>query len=291
MNKIIHLNDYDFNYVEEGSGQTVILVHGSASDIRTWSAQIEAFAKEYHVVAYSRRFHWPNEKIKENQDYSMQQHVADLRALITYWSHEPVYLIGHSYGALMGIEMACSSPELIRKLVLVEPPAIRLFVSNVPKPVELLKLLFSKPRIAMSIVKLGATGLGPATKAAKQGHMEKALQLFGEAALGKKAFQKMSAARKEQALVNLTKSELTGSGFLPIPINKLRNCTIPTLLLTGELSPPVFSHLAARLEELLPLCNRNKIPRSSHIVHEDNAEDFNSAVLSFLKLKNDSRSE
>ena len=40
----------------------------------------EAFAATYHVVAYSRRYHWPNDKIMSGADYSMDEQVNDLDA-------------------------------------------------------------------------------------------------------------------------------------------------------------------------------------------------------------------
>ncbi|MEZ5395179.1 MAG: alpha/beta hydrolase [Bryobacterales bacterium] len=53
------------------------------------------------------------------------------------------------------------------------------------------------------------------------------------------------------------------------------------MLVTGSLSPSVFHRFADRLEELLPDVQRVEIPDASHIVHEDNPEDLNAAVLAF----------
>jgi len=38
-----------------------------------------------------------------------------------------------------------------------------------------------------------------------------------------------------------------------------------------------------RLEELMPNTTRVEIRNASHIVHEDNTPDYNTAVLSFLE--------
>ncbi len=278
----LSLNKYEFNYVEKGSGEKIIFIHGSASDRRTWNKTIDTLAEDYQTIAYSRRYHWPNKKINNGADYSMQQHVDDLKAIIQFLGDEPVNLVGHSYGALMAIELACHHPELIHKMILSEPPAIRLFVSNIPKPSELLRLLFNKPKTALSIIKLGATGLGPATKAAEAGDMEKAMRLFGKAALGKRTFKNMSAERREQALVNLTTAEFTGSGFLSLDAEELEAIQIPTLLLNGALSPKIYHHLADSLGELLPNLQRTTITKASHIIHEDNLGAYCTALRNFL---------
>ena len=69
-------------YVEQGDGDPIVLVHGSASDYRSWQVQLDAFAKRYWAIAYSRRYHWPNEPIAAQSDYSMEEHVRDLEALL-----------------------------------------------------------------------------------------------------------------------------------------------------------------------------------------------------------------
>jgi pimeloyl-ACP methyl ester carboxylesterase len=175
----------------------------------------------------------------------MAEHIEDLKILLNTLQAKPAHLIGHSYGALMALVLASEEPQYVRSLILAEPPAITLFVSNSPKPVELLKLLFSRPRTALAIIKLGATGLGPATTAAQKGDMEEAMRLFGRAALGPETFNRMSEERKEQVRVNLTQAEFLGSGFLPLEDRKLRDIEVPTLLLTGQSSPSVFRNVSS----------------------------------------------
>lgn len=49
------------HYVQEGSGPTIVFVHGSLSDYSYWSDQLPQFATHYHVIAYSRRYNYPND--------------------------------------------------------------------------------------------------------------------------------------------------------------------------------------------------------------------------------------
>jgi pimeloyl-ACP methyl ester carboxylesterase len=279
----VNVNGTALEYKEVGVGEPVVLVHGSASDYRTWHFQQEAFSEQFRVITYSRRYHWPNGPIPVGADYSMAEHVADLSSLLHALDAGPAHLVGHSYGAFVSLLLAQQEPHLVRTLVLSEPPVITLFVSNTPKPLELLKLLATRPRTAAAIVKLGATGLGPATSAAERGDVEETLRLSGTAILGRAAYAGLSEDRKEQALINTIPAELTGSGFLPLEAEQLRGVTTPTLLLTGQSSPGVFHRLADRLEELLPRTERVEIPESSHIMHEDNAPAYNASVLSFIE--------
>ena len=279
----VNVNGAAFEYLDAGDGEPVVFVHGSASDYRTWHLQQDGLAGRFRVVTFSRRYHWPNQPIPDGADYAMAEHIADLRALLHALRAAPAHLVGHSYGAFVCLLLAQQDPHLVRTLVPAEPPAITLFVSNRPKPLELLKLLVTRPRTAAAIVKLGARGLGPATAAAKRGDMEAAMRLFGMAALGREAYGRLSETRREQVRANLFPAELLGSGLLPLDAKKLRGIMTPTMLLTAQASPRVFHRLADRLEELLPHAERVEIPDASHIMHEDNAPVFNTAVRSFVE--------
>jgi pimeloyl-ACP methyl ester carboxylesterase len=278
----LSVDGYRFHCMERGDGPPVLFVHGSVSDYRTWQAQIDEFAGRFRAIAYSRRYHWPNEPIKDGADYAMLEHVHDLEAIIAMLGIAPVHLVGHSYGAFLSLLLAVRRPAAVRSLVLTEPPVVTLFVSNAPRPTEILKLFATRPRTATAILKFGANGLGPATAAFRAGDMELGVQSFGTAVLGREAFRGLSDARMEQVRANLIKAEFLGSGFAPLDEEQIRRIANPTLLVTGEQSPALFHRLADRLQELVPRAKRVTIPRASHIVHEDSAPAFNTEALSFL---------
>ena len=142
--------------------------------------------------------------------------------------------------------------------------------------------MIQSPKTALAIVKLGLYGIEPATRAAEQGNLDKALALFGNAALGKKTFENMSQTRKKQASENLCRQELLGSGFLPIDQEKLKKIPHQVLFLSGIESPKIYKYLIKRLVACIPSAKHLQIKCASHIIQEDNPEEFNLAVLSFL---------
>jgi pimeloyl-ACP methyl ester carboxylesterase len=279
----LEINGTTLEYAEYGEGKPLVLVHGSASDYRTWHNQQEEFARRCRVITYSRRYHWPNEQIPENADYSMQDHVDDLEMLIQELGAVPAHLVGHSYGAFLRLLLAIQRPDLVRTLVLAEPPAITLFVGNTPKPLELLKLLVTRPRTAITIVKFGAKGMAPAKATAERGDAKRAMRLLGATILGQQFYSQLSERRLEQIDANATRAEFLGSGFAPLAAEQLRNVRPPTLLITAQHSHDLFHRLADRLEELLPNVERVEIEEASHMMHEDNALAFNQAAEIFLE--------
>ncbi|GAA5221294.1 alpha/beta fold hydrolase [Membranihabitans marinus] len=278
----MRINDYDFKMVEQGRGETLIFVHGSVSDYRTWIQQQDFFSKFFHTIIYSRRFHWPNAQISESEDYAMYQHVDDLAGLIRR-QNKTVHLVGHSYGGFICLLLAMKSPELIKTLVLSEPPVITLFVSNHPKPLEIFTLLLSRPRTALALIKLGRKGMMPAQKEMERDNIEKAIELFGKATLGSAYYKNLSESRMDEIFDNFIKSEFLGSGFPLLSDRVIQKINKPTLLVLGQNSPKIFLYLQKRLSELIPYAELEIVKDSSHISHEDNPLGFCKTVVSFIR--------
>ena len=76
----------------------MVFVHGSVNDYRSWRSQTTFFAGSYRAVAYSRRYHWPNPLPADGASYAIDQHVADLIALIETLELAPVRLVGRRMG-------------------------------------------------------------------------------------------------------------------------------------------------------------------------------------------------
>jgi pimeloyl-ACP methyl ester carboxylesterase len=126
-------------FVEKGVGQPIVLIHGSLSDFRDWQFQIDKFAQAYHVISYSRRYAYPNQWIGNGgDDNTIPNNVVDLvELIIKRLSLGPAHIIGHSYGAFIALYLAFEHPDLVKKLVLGEPPVISLLTAN-PNIAELI---------------------------------------------------------------------------------------------------------------------------------------------------------
>ena len=92
------VNGIALAYREQGEGEAVVLVHGSASDLRSWEQQLPAIGTRYRAIAYSRRYARPNEDIEPGADDQMLPHVDDLAALLRVTGAAPAHLVGHSWG-------------------------------------------------------------------------------------------------------------------------------------------------------------------------------------------------
>lgn len=277
----VRFDDVEVELVEAGTGPTVVLVHGSASDRRTWEPVQPALAEHFHTVGYSRRHHWPNPPADPDGDYSMGQHVDDLAHLIGQIG-APVDLVGHSYGGFVALQTTIHHPHLVRRQVLIEPPVVPLFLSDPPRVAELARVLVTRPRLGLGLLRFGATGLAPATRAARADRMDKALRTFGKAVLGQPSFDALSPARWAQCQANNIRAEYLSGSFDPLADDQVRAVEAPTLLLSGEDSRPVWPRLSDHLADLLPDSDHRRLPGAAHLVHEDAPEATVTAIVDFL---------
>lgn len=280
---LISVNHTTMEYIEAGSGAPLVLVHGSASDYRTWNKQIEPFSRQYHVIAYSRRYHYPNEWKGEGRDYTVALHVEDLAALIRSLGDTPVHIVGSSYGGYTALEMAIKYPALVKSLVLGEPPVLPI-LADPDNPLSVLKLLFRNWQVGKTFIKFGMKHIEPAKRAFLKNDMEGAIRLFGTGVLGEAGFDKMSPRAREAVMQNAPalKAELLGPGFFPFPSEAAKGLDIPTLFIYGERSPLFFHTISDKLMQLLPKAEKVIIPDASHNMHLENAEAYNRVVMEFL---------
>jgi pimeloyl-ACP methyl ester carboxylesterase len=280
----VKANGVSLEYRDVGIGEPVVLVHGGFSDYRIWQVQREALGRSYRAISYSCRYHWPNAPASPDADQPIDEHVDDLIALVTELGAAPSHLVGNSSGGLLCLLAAIRAPELVRSLVLLEPFALPLLLSMPPGPLDLIKLALQHPRTAAAVAHFGARGLGPTQAAFERGDLEKGLQIFTRAVLGRRGVEQMTEARIEQAHDNLQTfaGQLTRGSFPSTNAADIRLIAAPTLLLTGAQSPSMMGLLTDRVYDSLPQAERVEIPAASHDAQVDNPSAVTDAILAFL---------
>ena len=72
------------------------------------------------------------------------------------------------------------------------------------------------------------------------------------------------------------------SGFPDFSDEDARGIKVPTLLVSGELSPIHLTAVADRLQELLPDVERLNISEAGHPMFISHPDDFNRGVIEFI---------
>lgn len=100
-----------------------VLVHGVTGWWRTWWRVGPALAERgWRIVAVDLRGHGRSPRIDGHA--TVGDLAADVAAVIERTGAQVDALIGHSLGAAVSAELAHLHPELVRRLVLEDPPAI-----------------------------------------------------------------------------------------------------------------------------------------------------------------------
>ena len=95
----------------------LLFVHGSVANADlTWSAQ-KPLARRFEIVAPNRRGFPPGPDV-EHVDF--EEEAIWFEPFLQPGTH----LVGHSYGGVIALLAAALSPELVRSLTVIEPPAL-----------------------------------------------------------------------------------------------------------------------------------------------------------------------
>jgi pimeloyl-ACP methyl ester carboxylesterase len=126
MERLTTPDGITISYDQGGRGPALVLVHGAFSDHHTnWEFVKPAFHKEFTVYAVARRGRGETDA---TEDHTLEDEVGDVVAVIEAVG-EPVFLLGHSYGAHCALAAAARLPGRVRRLVLYEPGRPDLFQS------------------------------------------------------------------------------------------------------------------------------------------------------------------
>jgi len=102
----------------------LVLLHGYFVTLNMWSPNVAEFSKDHRVYAIDvmgqpgRSIPDPDEPIREPADF-----VAWLSETLDRLNLDRIFLVGMSYGGWVALNLAVSTPERVRKLVLLSPAA------------------------------------------------------------------------------------------------------------------------------------------------------------------------
>jgi long-chain acyl-CoA synthetase len=104
------------------AGSSLLFVQGAGGHALQWVNQLRHFSQRFRCIAPDLRGHGRSDKPRHG--YSVDQITDDLLAVLDGLQiAEPVILLAHSAGGLMGINFAARYPERLTKLVLVNTAA------------------------------------------------------------------------------------------------------------------------------------------------------------------------
>lgn len=265
-------DDLTLHYQEQGSGVPVVFIHGLTGDLGSWGAQMPVFAQRFRAIAYSRRFSRPNANdLERSPEHSVHVEADDLARLLEHLDAAPAILVGSSYGAATALALALERPEMVRALVLSEPPVFA-WADRVPGGRAL------REQMERDITL-------PARAALRAGDDQTIVQLYAQSALGVGGIDKLPPATLERRLANLAPIKaLVRSGRESVDLDAGRAAAlrVPVLLLSGVNTRPLFTAVFDAARQLLPDVRAHKVEGAGHSVYREQSEAFNAHCLQFI---------
>ena len=282
MVSAIEVNGVQLAVIEQGSGEAIVFVPGGLSDYRSWQPQVELFSQRYQAISYSRRYQYPHHPVDSGES-SVSVNAADLAALIDRLGVAPAHIVGHSYSAFIALTCARQHPELVRTLVLGEPPALSLLVKDPNNPATVLPLFFKSPRAAVALMKFGLKAIKPAQEAFARGDTGTAVQAFVRGITGRPiVIDELPAMIREQMRANGDALRFELDVSEPFRCEDARRISAPTLMVRGERSPRFLGGIMDQLARCLPNAEQLVLPGASHFLHWERPDEFNAGLQTFL---------
>jgi pimeloyl-ACP methyl ester carboxylesterase len=253
--------------VTQGSGPTLVLVHGTGADKSTWTDVARELSGDFTVVSYDRRGY--GESVHDPiLDHRI--HADDLIALIESLNVGKVSVLGWSSGGVLALDAVTRRPDLISQLVVVEAPAQGM----------------KRPSFGM-IAMMMRSG-----KLAKNDKPTEAVALFYTWASstkdGRSGYERASedARRGLDAYAQVVLAELKPSKFGPlgghIDYGGIKASGVPVTWFLGGDSFAWYGKLARRAARVADNVKIRGIPDGSHLMHLEVPDTFVSAVTETL---------
>lgn len=261
--------DQIVNFIQQGQGAPVVLIHGVAASVFDWvDLSPELVSAGYSVYALDLLGHGKSIKPKDLKQYNIEKIFEHFNDWIqSLGLDSPLTLVGHSLGGYLAIEYALRFPEKVRALVLVDP------FYSLEQLSPLLRFHYKRPFINLGMISyapewlirlsIELTGLfirnGYITPQTKAGRAQTA----------------QDYKRASPGIYNI----LTTTRDLTPDLSKI---TVPSLVVWGthdqSLSPRFFETLAATL----PNAQTVSID-AGHVPHQSHPHELNRHLLAFLR--------
>jgi len=235
-----------------GDGYPLVLLHGAGLTSTVWFANIASLSAQYRVYAVD---------IIGDVGKSVADRLLEKRADYANWLREVFdelnidkgYLLGHSYGGWLTLNMALAHPERLHKIVLLAPAAsfcLLSFITNL-------------------ILYLGELKIHPPARKILQAATAKGMVL-------KETF----IYHQEMVLRNSHSASMYPTVYTDAELKLIDH---PALLLIGA-RDKIYNPQKAiqRAQHCMPNLRAEIIPNSGHLLIMDQPEIINALILTFL---------
>lgn len=116
------IKDYNFHYIDEGAGNTILMLHGNPSWSFMYRRLIADLSLSNRVVVPDHLGCGLSDK-PQDYFYRLETHIDNLESLVLDLELENITLIVHDWGGAIGMGLAVRYPQRIKRLIILNSAA------------------------------------------------------------------------------------------------------------------------------------------------------------------------
>jgi len=270
VGRFLDVNGVRLHYVERGTGDAVVLLHGNGSMIQDFesSGLIDLAAKDFRVVVFDRPGFGHSERPRGTV-WTPDAQAELIKAALTQLGVSRAIILGHSWGASVAVAMGLKYPDLVRGLVLASGyyyPTIRPDVIAMGAPA----LPIVGDFLSQTISPLLSRAIWPL--------MLK--KIFGPKSVPTKfqAFPKEMAMRPSQIRASASEAALMIPDAFALR-GKYADLQVPTVIIAGEDDKLIdIDSQSDRLHDDVSQSTIRRIAGNGHMIQQTATDEVMSAI-------------
>jgi len=265
--KFIELDGLSTHYLEKGSGEPVILLHGFFYDTYMWNKNIDLLAEKYKVYAIDL---WGfGYSTRKPLDYGYPLYTEQLLKFMDTLEIPKASLVGQSMGGGTIINFTVSNRHRVNKIILVD-------AAGMPNKLPIMGRISNLPKLGEFMYGLNTNFIRKMTLGNTFLHNKQNItdEYFENAT----RFHKIKGTT--EVMLSITRKQ-----FFDTLIEEIKNLSlmnVPTLIVWGREEKSIPLSIGEEMHRIIKGSQLEIFDQAGHCAHDDQPEMFNQVVLDFL---------
>ena len=272
--KFIELDGLSTHYIEKGSGEPVILLHGFFFDTYMWNKSIDVLAERYKVYAMDL---WGfGYSTRKPLDYGYPLYTGQLLKFMEALDIQRASLIGQSMGSGTIINFTVSNRDRVDKIVLVD-------AAGMPNRLPIMGRIVNLPKLGEYMYSLNNNFMRKMTLGNTFLHNKEIIT--DEYLENATRFHKIKGTT--EVMLYVTRKQFFDT--LIEEIKTLGSMDVPIMIAWGREEKAIPVPIGEQLHKILKGSRLEILDQAGHCAHIDQPDRFNQLVLEFLDGHGDAR--